>query len=136
MIILAATIALIGFGLSYTYSKAPEIVRPSATTKVTSISTKEPTEPSKRASKKKASQTSVAITKTTINDTVNPTEDDYFPFPDDGPIYRIEPSGFGKEPTSTIEPIDFGKEPTRTIEPSEFDGTIYTIEPSDFGKEI
>ncbi len=138
MIILAAMIALIGFSLSYVFSKAPEIVRLSATTKVASLNAEESiaTEPSKRASKKKASQTSVAITKTTINDTVNPTEDDYFPFPDDGPIYRIEPSGFGKEPTSTIEPIDFGKEPTRTIEPSEFDGTIYTIEPSDFGKEI
>ena len=124
MIILVATIALIGFGLSCVFSKAPEIVRPSATTKEASIDAEESiaTESSKKASKKKASQTSVAITKTTINDTVSPTEDDYFPFPDDGPIYTIEPSGFGKEPTYTIEP-------------SEFDGPISTIEPSDFGKE-
>ena len=137
MIIVVATIALIGFGLSCVFSKAPEIVRPSATTKVASIDTEESiaTEPSKKASKKKASQTSVAVTETTINDTVSPTEDDYFPFPDDGPIYTVEPSGFGKEPTSTIEPIDFGKEPIYTIEPSDFDGPIYTIEPSDFGKE-
>lgn len=137
MIILVATIALIGFGLSCVFSKAPEIVRPSATTKVASTDAEESiaTESSKKASKKKASQTSVAVTKTTIDDTVSPTEDDYFPFPDDGPIYTIEPSGFGKEPTATIEPIGFGKEPTYTIEPSEFDGPIYTIEPSDFGKE-
>ena len=124
MIIVVATIALIGFGLSCVFSKAPEIVRPSATTKVASIDAEESitTEPSKKASKKKASQTSVAVTETTINDTVSPTEDDYFPFPDDGPIYTIEPSGFGKEPIYTIEPSDF-------------DGPIYTIEPSDFGKE-
>ena len=124
MIIVVATIALIGFGLSCVFSKAPEIVRPSATTKVASIDAEESitTEPSKKASKKKASQTSVAVTETTINDTVSPTEDDYFPFSDDGPIYTIEPSGFGKEPIYTIEPSDF-------------DGPIYTIEPSDFGKE-
>lgn len=136
MIIVVATLALIGFGLSCVFSKVPKIERPSATTKAASASTEESitTETSKKASKKKASQTSVA-TETTIFDTVNPTEDDYFPFPDDGPIYTIEPSGFGKEPTSTIEPIDFGKEPTYTIEPSDFDGPIYTIEPSDFDIE-
>ena len=123
MIIVVATLALIGFGLSCVFSKAPEIVRPSATTKTASASTEESiaTETSKKASKKKASQTSVA-TETTIFDTVDPTEDDYFPFPDDGPIYTIEPSGFGKEPTSTIEPSDF-------------DGPVYTIEPSDFDIE-
>ena len=121
MIIVVATLALIGFGLSCVFSKAPEIVRPSATTKTASASTEESiaTETSKKASKKKASQTSVA-TETTIFDTVDPTEDDYFPFPDDGPIYTIEPSGFGEEPITTIEPSDFD-DPIYTIEPSDFD---------------
>ena len=123
MIIAVATLALIGFGLCCVFSKAPKIARPSATTKAASANTEESitTETSKKASKKKASQTSVA-TETTIFDTVNPTEDDYFPFPDDGPIYTIEPSGFGKEPTYTIEP-------------SNFNGPVYTIEPSDFDIE-
>lgn len=123
MIIVVATLALIGFGLCCVFSKAPKIARPSATTKAANASTEESiaAETSKKASKKKASQTSVA-TETTIFDTVDPTEDDYFPFPDDGPIYTIEPSGFGEEPITTIEPSDF-------------DGPIYTIEPSDFDIE-